>query len=233
MAISPNNTITYGDLVNAVRSYILSTCKNIGTAWTSAVPTTFRPGGSLGTIVSVYSKVQGGINASAPITATAAVGANSLGLVTQSTIESQFNSFMTSRGIMSRTDQLVTTKGLLHFYNSISAFFSVRVVVVTNSMVPNTRIIFYNAGTVTYPTVPDGSGGSNSELIEAADINALLDNLNSVLAQTTKGYAVPIVVSSVTSCCSSSSSSSSCSSSCSSSSSSSSSSSWFIGYMKL
>lgn len=238
MAIAPNSTITYGDLIQQVLNHIFAVCQNIDTL--KNIPSGFITGTYNPNIfhwTEMVTNPHCGMCHHAPgeslqnrwIVGTVISGIEA---IPKQRVINQFNAFITQRGIASRVNQLVSTKGLLHFYNTVSSFYTERVCIMTASGV-NKKVIFYYDGSVTYVPVPDGSGGSNSELIVSNDINALLQNLNMVLNKTSKAVSPKYSTLAYKSSCSCSSCSSSSCSSSSCSSSSSSSSSWFIGYMKI
>ena len=203
MAISSNSVLTYSDLVDSVKSLIQSKCSNIGDAYNN-LPANFKNGGSFTIKTQTISKRNGGDGSGAvgskpaepityknvTLTATGTISDSLLVRVESSTVISQLEDFHNSRGILTRTNTEVSFKMLMNFYNNVSAFLSERLVLVGNSFASGTKYIFYNAGTVVYPTVTidaDGHDLPNSSM--TTNINDLL----AALAVTDKMHSVNIL----------------------------------------
>jgi hypothetical protein len=217
---TPNySPLTYQTLIDSTLSTILSLVQNKD-GYSSSVPAEVKPGYSITTTIGR----SGGLVNGTPCYFTFTLSADThLNTVTTETITNEFNQFMTDRGIMAKASSVVTTRGLINFFNNIAAFCSVKLILVTGQNTAS-KVMFYNQVENTYPVT---SPTQENELVSATDFNSMLNALNSTINNATKLYIARYTISS-----SSSSSSSSCSSSCSSSSSSSSSST-YIAYFNL
>ena len=124
------------------------------------------------------------------------VNANTaLNVVSTSTIQSQWNLFLQERGLLSRTDRVVTTKGLMTFYNSIASFMAARIVIVSSSYGTTVRQFFYNGTNgLGYPAV---NPGGDNELISGNDITTFTINLNQILNNVVKAMPASATVSTI------------------------------------
>lgn len=198
--------LTYGQLTTQFLNWIKNNCSNINSI-SESVPEEYKDGYTVNLANATYSiSMQAFYN-----------------VVSSDTVDSQFNDFMSSRGIIAKSSVKVSTKGIINFWNNVAAFCSVRIVMITGVFSNGGVVRMYNPNGVTYPEV---SGYSGTELIAAADINSALGGLEGILNNVSKALKVNYSQTKIWCSCSSSSSSSS-SSSCSSSSSA------FIGYMKI
>lgn len=237
MAISAGNICTYGELVQDALNRICNIAQNIDSF--RNVPEEFQNG---------YSRIIHRHNFNTTVswdgngTEVKPVGTSAsmkwtlnnhlCAVVPRATVEQQFNEFMTQRGIVQKSNTLMSFKGILNFYANLSAFCCGRLFSLTGQR-NSAEVIFYDStasGSDSFPPV-----STNDSNIETTldDLNVfaseLIENLNRPSRVVNAIYTTNL------SCCSSSSSScsSSCSSSSSSSCSSSSSSSFFIAFMKL
>jgi len=136
--------------------------------------------------------------------------------VSQNQIIIDVDDFMSARGIDTKSNKPVTTKGIIQFWNYAAIFCTARLTRAVSTVTNKTPLI-YRTGTVSYAS--PGISDDNNYIVNT-DINNALAALMSTINNYSK------VISMVYSyaahcCCCSSSSSSSCSSSV------------FIGYMKL
>lgn len=136
--------------------------------------------------------------------------------VSEATITSDVDAFMAARGINTKSNKPVTTKGIIQFWNYASIFCAARFARCYSCMTMATPLI-YNTGSVTY-TEPglsdDGAYIKNTDVTHA--LSGLMDTINNYTRVKAMLYSYRAHC-----CC------------CSSSSCSSSSSSFFIGFMKL
>lgn len=205
MPVNTGDTIVYQDLVNMVLNTVYSKCQNIDSI-ASSVPNELRNG---------YSRRISSSSASATFT----TNDSFLSVVPRSTVQSQFNSFMSSRGVSMKPTAVISARGVVNFFAHAAAFVSARCVQVGAN--DTTAIaVFYNAGSVTYQNVSyNPSTVPETDAQISSNLNEMVAALNATQQFHTIVYNIQV------NCCSCSSSSSSCSSS--------SSSSMFIGYMKL
>lgn len=148
-------------------------------------------------------------------------------VVTMATIKSEFNDFMETRGLANyqNVNTPVTTRGIINFWNSVAAFCSTNIQLVSAGVTFNDSDIDRNTRRMyksnrNWASIPDIGNG---ELIIASDITAMLANLEEVVNNVSKMHQIVYNISAF----------SSTSSSCSSSSCSSSSSSMYIAYMNI
>lgn len=207
MPITPGVPLTYDDLISTALTKIKSLCKNIGS---------YAP--------EVHDSVKGTVGYTKSDSKNLAVytyklDANTdgvVGVVSENTVNTQFNNFLSYSGISNKSGKPITARGIINFYNNLSSFCATRLVAVSSQLASNT-VIFYNAipadNISSYTNVAVNS--DSIDYIGAEDITALLNSLNNTLNNVTKTHVVKYNTS--IACSSSSSSSSSCS--CSSSSS--------------
>ena len=222
MAIETKKVATYKDLVNGTINTIKNLCSNVG-SFSSAVPTQWYNGHQYTKTATFKTKVVAGTvsssNTSSTVTYT--LNANSLiKVVPESTVVSQLEDFMKTRGIFVTEDNTVmTSRGIINFMVNAAAFIKARVTVVSSN-VHNVSLAFYNTDNSSYVDVTsiNNVDPQNFSLTYVDQLNKALNNID---RHQTLTYNTKV------SCCSSSSSSSSssCSSSCSSS--------FFIAYMEL
>lgn len=213
MAINPNSQITYGDLYDSIVQSIKSKCANVGSSWSSAVPPNLRSGHSASFTTG-------------SLTVRESLSDGNLTLVPVSTVQSQLDSFLMSRGLYTKRDQVMTLKGIISFYNNVAAFLLARVKVAAGDSVRVNGSIgqctyYLSSSGISYMSIPYADTQSWS----VGEPQASVTNLYSAISNTGKLYFARYSYSFTSSCCSSSS--------CSSSSSSSSSCSMFVAYMKL
>lgn len=164
--------------------------------------------------------------------------------VTEATVRSQFNSFLTSKGITNKNDEVITFKGLMNFYVNAASFVASRIVLVGNSMYApdiaegvaftaedslkaNYAKALYNSGSVTYSNNSIWDKENNFKYgIQTYSADDIKNDVANIIRSIANPAGVEYAKATITfGCCSSSSSSSS--SSCSSSSS------LFIAYMEI
>ena len=223
MPIITNNIITYQDLINKTLEMIKSKCSNID-SFASGVPSQLKNGTSW-TISSatVSHYVKDRRNENHTLSTTATVSDSLLVTVPSTTVKSQLESFLTSRGILTKNNEIVSFKGIMNYYNNISSFLSAKLMFVANSFGSGT-FVFYNSSNTSFPTVTSRTTGLDYPLSEVkTSLNEIMNSINNVQ----NVHYANTVLSYNSSCSCSSSSSSSSSSSCSSSSSS------FIVYMDI
>lgn len=148
-------------------------------------------------------------------------------VVTMATIKSEFNDFMETRGLANyqNIDTPVTTRGIINFWNSVAAFCSTNIQLVSAGVTFNDSDIDRNVRRMyksnrNWASIPNIGNG---ELIIASDITTMLGNLEEVVNNVSKMHQIVYNISAF----------SSTSSSCSCSSCSSSSSSMYIAYMNI
>lgn len=213
MAIKPNETITYGDLVENFKNWIQNKANLINVAnddneYNRKVPEEWRSGYVKNLSVSRTNAQEPGpiqnVGASLKIRESSVIGRVSI-----DTVMSQFNQFMSSRGLSTKTDTQISTRGVINFWNNVAAFCSTNIVLVSSNE-KTTPQKMYKSNT-SWPSVPNIG---DSELITASDVTTMLSSIEDIVNKTTKLHQIIYDISAV-----SSSSSSSCCCSCSSSSS--------------
>lgn len=227
MAIKPGETITYGDLVQHFFNWIQNDANLLNVAETqeayvSQVPIEWRTDFEKRFDTERTSSKDSGYND--PVVKVGAVmTANSstvLPRVSINDVRKDFNTFMHNRGMDAKTDTLISTRGIINFWNNVATFCAYNIVIVSSNERPvPSRMYKKNQSWPTQVNVDD------SELIVAEDVTKMLANLEEVVNRTARMHQVVYDIAAFSS--SSSSSSSSCSSSCSSSSS------IYIAYMNI
>ena len=138
MALNPEDSLTYNDLLILFKSWVKSNCNNVG-SYSAAVDVSLKSGFSRR-----YSYQSNNV------TKYATLLINSwdvVPVVTESTIDSQIDEFFTSRNIIQRKDFYVTTSGIINFWNNLAIFCNKRLYLVASQYAPN-PILMYNSGTV-------------------------------------------------------------------------------------
>ena len=230
MTIMQNKIITYNDLITSALKRIKTLCKNIDTL-PNDLPSAFKNGNVLQVASKYFPLVMRPEHHNPKVDRAAhtsilraTVSDTMLKAVPSSTVERDFLSFIKSRNIYTRTNELVSFKTMMVFYNNLAAFLSARMIYLT-SQLDTKYYLFYKPGTVTYPSVNFYAVNID---FTPTQINTCVTDLMNAINNTIHNHLVNIVFQYTSSSCSSSSSSS-----CSSSSSSSSSSSVFIVYMDI
>ena len=154
MSLTTGQTIKYKNAVDAVLAQIKKVCQNID-ALPSGLPNAFVNNKSWQVASKDVSYVTGnGTTGTFTLTATATVNDTILKAVPSSTVNSQFNSFLTSNGIADNTGELIPFKNLMIFCNVVSAFIATKVVFLTSAYSSN-KYVFYNSEATNFPTLSD------------------------------------------------------------------------------
>ena len=140
------------------------------------------------------------------------------GTVDWSTIETDFNSFLSSRNLANRQDQLISARLMLNFYENLSLFYVNRLVIVYSPITGAKKLYYYNDGssyTSWSGTVTNIEAPVQDLPVTAEEAKVLLNSINANLKNKVKTYSQSYTfTTSSSSSCSSCSSSSSSSSSC-------------------
>ena len=229
----PNVTVTYGTLMTSTLNTILSLVQNADSTtadhYSSNVPAEFKPG--YRNTVSFKRPGYSGQNQNLlkyMYYYMDRVADTHLATTTAATITSEFNAFMSARGVTANSSKVVNTRGLINFYNNVASFISKKLILVT-SQLNSAEVIFYDPVVYDpseYPSVTTYDG-SSTDAISGQDVNEVLTTLRDTINNVSRVEIVRYAISYTSSSCSSSSSSSSSSCSCSSSSS------VFIGWWKI
>lgn len=211
MAIAKGQKIEYADLISQVTSKITSICQNVDSF--RNVPAQMKHGAE-------NYRGTGGNNQLFTVTVDDNFMKES-NVVPSSTVSSQLTSFLNSRGINTsyKNDKVITARDLLNFYQNIAIFIDTKIVQVKSTFT-NTGVIFYDKD-ATPPSAANIGTDTPNNKISTANINTLLDGLQTSLSNISRMHIVNQKW--TVNCSCSSSSSSSCSSS----------SSLFIAYMRM
>ena len=152
MAIKTNDKITYQDLIDYTLKYIKDKCVNIDTL-DSNISSQLKNGATF-TLTSANLTKKSGTNTTKTVSlkSTATVNDSLLVTVTSLKVETELKEFLTSRGILSKVDELVTFKGIINYYSNVSSFISTKLLSVTNSFDGGVSI-FYNKNNTSYPII--------------------------------------------------------------------------------
>lgn len=233
--IAPNELVTYATLSTKFLAWLKTSCKNIET-YASDVPNALKD-------INYGKEYTANLKNDIPAEAipkdaardtsykmsmhinTSTALPNSFPVVSVADVETDFNRFMQARGINTKSNTSVIATGLLTFWNNVASFCSARIYNVAG-MYATSPIRIYKKGGWTvdqirnnqadYKTVPAITQDAE---FKGSDVTTLLNNLETIVAETSRLYAVTYDFSNSlwsSSCCSSSCSSSSSSSSSSS-----------------
>lgn len=216
--VQPNVPINYQTLIDDFRDWMQQNCNNID-EYSDQVPAAAKPGFS--SIVS-GSKASGGSNAGGG--ARARIRESTvLPVVELNDVVNELYDFLHARGINTKSDKSITTKGVINFWNNIAAFCANRIVLMNGQHMSSTIRMFKSAGrdanldfVFDYDEVPPVD---DTVKMTAQDVETMLHSLESVLNKESKIHMIRYDYEMF--CCSTSSS---CSSS---------SSSMFVAYMNL
>lgn len=153
-------TTTYGQLITQAIADIKSNSWNVDTNYDNNLPAAYKSGWTQ-------------TNKNNALTCVASIKSGAVSKVAGSTVESEFNSYMSSVGMSSRSSEVITLNGLLQFLHYLTCFCMTRVYHWTSQYA--NPVCIYISGSKTYVTGP--TNGSNTEIITAIDEN----NLNQVL----------------------------------------------------
>ena len=115
-----NTTITYGDLIQQVKTKLVAIAKNESSKFASQVPAEYKANYSQKKVVSRSGS--GGFQRETVESGITANISNAIGSVSADTIRSQLDTFLQQRGISDKSSTKITTRGLLNFYNNVAAF---------------------------------------------------------------------------------------------------------------
>ncbi len=203
--------ITYQDLIDDVYKRILSMCQNIDSF--KNVPASLKQSSQYTIASTVIKKntltVQGTNTDSKSV------------VVSRSVVKKDLDNFLASRGLASKSNEVITFKGMMNFYNNIASFFATRIIFMATSFESGTCIFYNNQRDgVTYPSV---TSALKDKDFTPDQIKTSLDEMLKAINSKSKTWYPATTLSYTCSSSSSSSSSSSCSSS----------SSMFIAYMEV
>ena len=166
MAIKLNDTITYGDLKTNILNWIKSIPKNVG-SYASNVPASLKDSSWTKTLTSKnydweyrYDYDSNGQALKADryrthIDLTATINSSTIiPIVTATQIEKDFNSFLVTTGITgSRLNGIVTTSGLLNFWDNVICFLYRHLVTVASNDNPSGVLMYWSNSTYNYKHV--------------------------------------------------------------------------------
>ena len=229
--IASNNVVYFSDLATYALSVISSKCKNVQSSYTSPSwppdNNEFKNGNEY--VYAEDSSQVGDKQSKMLVTPRVQIPlVIQLGTITDSgmsTVGGQLRSYLTSKGVLSKANSIMTTKCILNFFSVFSAFLSIKLSVLKTSDNSHSYIVFNpstSTSTISITNIDDGNISTPFSL--ANEHHSITDVLACISSKSNINTNVLNVRYSSSS---SSSSSSSCSCSCSSSSSS------FIVYMLI
>ena len=130
MAIAQNNEIRYQELIDFVLNLIKTKCSNVDNL-APELPDAFKNGVKF-VIASQYFPASGRMGAHTNY-AYGTVSDETLNVVPLSTVRSQLEEFLSSRGILTKSREIVSYKSIMNFYNNVSSFLATKLIMVTNS----------------------------------------------------------------------------------------------------
>ena len=235
-----SGSITYSTIINGLLSAIVGYCKNIGR--NAELPPELTPGS---VALERYFSRKKTNDAWAKVTVVTDDDEynNLISAVSYDTVKNQLNQFFKDRGISTKSDEVITFKGLMNFYANAASFVAARIILVGSSFYnplgnntvinqsdmynANWSIPLYKQANVTYYDYQDWDPSQNfNPLTQKYTYQNVVKDITNLTCSMVNPYGVKYVKNNITFGCCSSSSSSSCSS-CSSSSS------LFIAYMEI
>ena len=193
MAIAPNNKVVFGDLFNQAWDYLYNRCNNIDRL--------VLPDGATRDYSITY-KVDAGASTSGT------GGGGAVVTIDNNTIPIQYSSnevknnlinFLQQRNCYNKSNVVVSSKGILMFWNAISAFCQSNCVLLTGEWVSGVHVYYEPKNDyVEVPPLTD-----DATLITNNDINNALNNLEDILKYNTKSHKITYNISafSSSSCC--------------------------------
>ena len=190
-----NSNLTYQSLYNTLLNWIKSNCNNID-SFSSSVSAAMKSNWS-STVRA--SSGTGGINISID-------NSTAVSIVSSATVDTQLSDYMTSVGIVTKLSSIVTTNGLISFWNAAATFCAGKLRFASGQFATTPLLMYFSGNDLPSSTVPN----IESELINANSVSTMLKSLNTALVTQIKAHKIHYNISAYSSC--------SCSSSCSSSS---------------
>ncbi len=235
-----SGSVTYKDLIDELVIAITNYCENVDK--NVSLPDQLKPG-SVALSRYLSRKSTNDMWAKAVVVDNDTEYNNLIRSVSSTTVRNQLNEFFSARNISSKSDEVITFKGLMNFYVNAASFVAARIILVGNSFynplenytsinendMCNAKwsIRLYKQANVTYYDYKDWDPSQNfSPISQKYTYQNVIDDIKSLTQSMINPRGVKYVKTNITFGCCSSSSSSSCSS-CSSSSS------LFIAYMEI
>ena len=161
--------ITYEELTTSVVNAICNNCTNVYNSG-SGIPSEMKAGYR-------YS-VTFGAGTEVPHTATAAIASNAVSVVATSTVQSQFDAYLTQIGQF--TGQC-TPNGMITYLDAVARFIAAHVVYYSSSLFQTNCIAVYRSSSVANPPVIELAG-----LIKCNTVNQLMTDLFSIIKANTR-----------------------------------------------
>lgn len=195
MAINPQDSITYGELLDSIQTWILGLCKNIN-EYDPEVHPSVKADYSVPVLSQKWDweyryayvgKHGGGVPTRATHYQTTYVvtlttkASTVIPIVTEETVLTDLNNFLQRRNLIQRRNGIVTTSGLLNFWNNISCFLYKHLVGVTSNFISNTTYLMYWSNSpynyATVSNMTDLNLNPTETNISALDINEMLNTI--------------------------------------------------------
>lgn len=188
MAINPQDSITYGELLDSIQTWILNNCKNVNT-YDSSVHACVKPNYSVSNVSQKWdweyrygADTSHAIHYRTTFVCTSASRASAvIPVVTSTQINSDLSTFLSNRNLTQRRNAIVTTSGLLNLWNNVACFLYKHLVNVTSDFLSGEKYLMYWASSpYSYATVTNMTDMNlipNETCISALDINEMLNTL--------------------------------------------------------
>ena len=148
--------IKYGDLKTQVLNLIKSRCQNID-SWRD-MPAALRNGW--------YRDVSKGSGVEYNY-CRSSVDDTIANVVASSTVESNFDSFMTTCGVNAKADQVITYRGLINFLSCAYRYIATHCVIITNEDTADWAVVWYNGSSSTpYTSIPVSSVSVAGDVVD-------------------------------------------------------------------
>jgi len=206
MAIDPSNTITYGQLIDNVLSWIQNICENVGSEYKSSVDKALKPNTTFpeysGKKEIYWEYRHNGDNKFDYYKTTYdyVLSVNNdtiIPLVTTAQIKTDFDNFMTQANLIQRKDYIVTTSGLLNLWNNIVCFLYAHLFDVTSNFTSKSSLMYWSNSGIAYDydatDMTDTNVTASETKIAALDINEMLSTLQEAYNPIHRSHIVEVI----------------------------------------
>ncbi len=169
----PIQNITYQTLVDLVKNYIKTNCKNISDF--ASISSVMKSGYSTSATIS---SAGDGYTSSYTCTISKAVAQ-----VDTSTVDTDMTNFLSTIGVSSKLSSNIPEGEFIKFFNDMVSFCSTKMAFAT-SQFTTTKYLIYNTGSTSYASTVTIGNNTARQLIKVTDITTITNMLTSVMKQT-------------------------------------------------
>lgn len=150
-----NNGITWNELISTAKNNLLSNIENL-------------EGNSIPSFLTMNERQ---VSAAGPYGAYAR-GLDQWTTVSRDEVLQDFDAFLTERGLMNRTDQLVSTRLIINFFENLAQYYSNRLVFISSPFTGENPVLYFNNKNKT-PFSTWSNSPSNVELQYRPDVDQI------------------------------------------------------------